>query len=189
MLLVAGLGNPGAKYERNRHNIGFSAVENIAEKFSASAWIKKFRGELCEAKAAGQRVFFLKPQTYMNLSGESVSAATHFYKIPPEKVIVIYDEIDLLPGKLRVKQGGGNGGHNGIKSIDAHLGTDYWRVRIGVGRPEDKSQVANYVLDNFSKDEVQQQQKMIAAITEHFILLMKGDEAGFMNKVALQLKS
>lgn len=187
MLLVVGLGNPGAKYERNRHNIGFCAVDEIAQKLGASFWAKKFRGELCEAKTAdGTRIFFLKPQTYMNLSGESVSAAAGFYKIPNEHIIVIYDEIDLPPGKLRVKKGGGHNGHNGLKSIDAHIGAKYWRVRIGIGRPENREyDVADYVLGDFSKIEEPIQQKMLAAIAQHFPLLTHGDDAGFMNKVAL----
>lgn len=188
MFLVAGLGNPGAKYERNRHNIGFSAVESIAGKFGTSPWVKKFRGEICESRIAGTRIFLLKPQTFMNLSGESVVAASQFYKIPPENIIVIYDEIDLLPGKLRVKKGGGNGGHNGLKSIDAHIGKEYWRVRVGIGRPLHKDDVANYVLDNFSKEEMARQQKMLEAITEYFPLLIAKDDPGFMNKVALATK-
>ncbi len=190
MLLVVGLGNPGAKYERNRHNIGFCAVDAIAQKYGVSSWAKKFRGELCEAEIPGSRakLLLLKPQTYMNLSGESVATCAHFYKIPPEKIFVIYDEIDLLPGKLRMKQGGGNGGHNGLKSIDAHMGTDYWRVRIGIGRPEHREDVANYVLDNFSKDELSVQEKMLAAIAEHLNLLIKGDASAFMNKVTLKMK-
>jgi PTH1 family peptidyl-tRNA hydrolase len=189
MLLVVGLGNPGTKYERNRHNIGFSAVEQIAEKFSSSPWVKKFRGELCEAKINKHRVLLLKPLTYMNLSGESVAAAAHFYKIPPENIIVIHDEIDLLPGKLRVKLGGGSGGHNGLKSIDAHIGPDYWRVRIGVGRPEVKENVVSHVLENFSKEELATQKKMLTAIVEYFPLLTEGDASGFMNKVALKMKA
>jgi len=190
MLLVVGLGNPGTKYERNRHNIGFSAVDAIAEKQGASAWIKKFRGELCETKIpdGNMRIFFLKPQTYMNLSGESLAAATHFYKIPPEKIIVIHDDLDLLPGKLRVKQGGGNGGHNGLKSIDAYIGADYWRVRIGIGRPDTKDRVADYVLENFTKEDIAIQQKMLAALTSHFSLLINGNIPEFMNRVAVDAR-
>ena len=190
MLLVVGLGNPGAKYERNRHNIGFCAVDEAAQKLGGAVWMKKFRGELCEAKAGdGTRIFFLKPQTYMNLSGESVAAAAAFYKIPSDHIIVIYDEIDLPPGKLRVKQGGGANGHNGLKSIDSHIGAEYWRVRIGVGRPENREyDVADYVLGDFSKAELVIQQKMLDAIARHFPLLIQGDDAGFMNKIALETK-
>lgn len=190
MFLIVGLGNPGAKYKHNRHNIGFLAVERLAEATGAGAWNKKFSGEICEQRTANneQRFFFLKPQTYMNLSGESVAAAARFYKISPEKIIVLYDDLDLLPGKIRVKQGGGNGGHNGLKSIDAHMGADYWRVRIGIGRPEHKDDVTNYVLGDFGKAEWEVQDKMLDAIARHFGLLLAGDEAGFMNKVALEVR-
>jgi len=186
MWLVAGLGNPGAKYEHNRHNVGFLAVDEVARAFGAPAWARKFSGVVCEARNE-PRIFFLKPQTYMNLSGEAVGACMRFYKIPPERLIVIYDDLDLLPGKLRVKQGGGNGGHNGLKSIDAHVGKEYWRVRIGIGRPEDKDRVADYVLSDFSKEEWTVQEKIIAALARHFALLVGGDPAGFMNKVALEI--
>jgi PTH1 family peptidyl-tRNA hydrolase len=187
MWLVAGLGNPGAKYERNRHNMGFLACDALAEKYQASAWARKFSGEICEARGAG-KVYFLKPQTFMNLSGESVAAAARFYKIPPEQVIVLYDELDLIPGKLRVRQGGGSGGHNGIKSIDSHLGNAYWRVRIGIGHPGHKDRVSGYVLSDFSKDDWDIQQAMLNAITQHFPLMLANDPAGFMNKVALTLQ-
>jgi PTH1 family peptidyl-tRNA hydrolase len=186
MWLVVGLGNPGAKYEHNRHNIGFLAVDRIAGKLSASSWSKKFGGEICEAPGA-ERTYLLKPQTFMNLSGESVAAAARFYKIPPENIIVLHDELDLLPGRLRVKQGGGSGGHNGIKSIDAHMGDNYWRVRIGIGHPGDSNLVSPYVLGDFPRDEWQAQEKMLDAVTVHFPLMLANDAAGFMNKVALTL--
>ncbi len=189
MLLVVGLGNPGAKYERNRHNIGFHAVDKIAQAYGAGSWAKKFRGEWCEARLEGEPFFFLKPQTYMNLSGESVASTAHFYKIPTERIIVIHDDLDLLSGKIRVKQGGGHGGHNGLKSIDAHIGNDYWRVRIGIGRPENKDRVTDYVLENFTKEELPLQQKILAAITNHFSYLSKDDASTFMNKVALDVKN
>lgn len=190
MFLIAGLGNHGSKYKNNRHNIGFLAVDRLAEKLGASAWSKKFSGEICESRTANHspRLFLLKPQTYMNLSGESVAAAARFYKILPEQVIVLYDDLDLLPGKLRVRNGGGNGGHNGLKSIDAHLGKDYWRVRIGIGRPEHKDDVTNYVLGDFGKAEWEIQDKMLDAIARHFGLLLADDKAGFMNKVALEVR-
>jgi len=187
MWLVVGLGNPGAKYERNRHNIGFLAVEALAASYGISSWSRKFSGELCELRVKGvdERIYCLKPQTYMNLSGESVAAAARFYKIAPESIIVFYDELDLLPGRLRAKQAGGSGGHNGIKSIDAHMGQDYWRVRIGIGHPGDKDRVSDYVLSDFSRDEWMTQEKMLAAIKEAFPLLIENDTAGFMNKVAI----
>jgi PTH1 family peptidyl-tRNA hydrolase len=206
MWLVVGLGNPGAKYERNRHNIGFLAVDAIARKFNASAWTKKFGGEITEVrieelknrgtertinssipKFFDSKIYCLKPQTFMNLSGESVVAAARFYKIPPANIIVLHDELDLLPGKLRVKMAGGDGGHNGIKSIDAHMGKDYWRVRIGIGHPGDKDRVADYVLSDFTRDERDIQETMIAAITKYFPLLLAQDAAGFMNKVVLEI--
>lgn len=187
MWLVVGLGNPGSKYEHNRHNIGFLATDQVAGKFGASLWVKKFTGLWCEANAASERIYLLKPQTYMNLSGESVAAAARFYKIPPERIIVLHDELDILPGKLRVKQGGGDGGHNGIKSIDAHMGDNYWRVRIGIGHPGDKDRVADYVLSDFSKEEWLTQEKMIDAIASNIGLLLGSDAAGFMNKVALEI--
>lgn len=190
MLLIVGLGNKGQKYEQNRHNIGFLAIDEIVRKFDVSPWTKKFSGELCDARlpAPEARIFFLKPQTFMNLSGESVGAAAGFYKIPPEKVIVIYDDLDLAPGKIRVKQGGGNGGHNGLKSIDSYLPNDYLRVRIGIGRPEHKHQVSDYVLSNFTSEEREIQNKTLYAIADYFPLLQAGDMAGFMNKVALSTK-
>jgi peptidyl-tRNA hydrolase, PTH1 family len=190
MWLVVGLGNPGAKYERNRHNIGFLAVDALAGKLGACAWARKFGGEICEGRGARDegRVYFLKPQTFMNLSGESVAAAARFYKIVPANIIVIHDELDLPPGKLRVKQGGGDGGHNGIRSIDAHLASkDYWRVRIGIGRPDDRDRVADYVLSNISREEVPLQEEVIAGVAEYFPLLLANDASGFMNKVAHRL--
>ncbi|HEU5046209.1 MAG TPA: aminoacyl-tRNA hydrolase [Rickettsiales bacterium] len=191
MLLVVGLGNKGQKYEHNRHNIGFLAIDEIVRKFDVSPWTKKFSGELCDARLPSPeaRIFFLKPQTFMNLSGESVGAAAGFYKIPVEKIIVIYDDLDLQPGKIRVKQGGGNGGHNGLKSIDSFLPNPYIRLRIGIGRPEHKSQVSDYVLSDFTREERELQDKTLHAIADHFPLLMQDDQAGFMNKVALATKS
>lgn len=187
MFLVAGLGNPGAKYAHNRHNIGFLAADRLADTFRASPWSKKFQGEVCEARLRDERLLLLKPQTFMNLSGESVGTAARFYKIAPEDVVVFYDELDLPLGKLRVKRGGGHGGHNGIKSIDAHLGTQYWRVRIGIGRPEHKDAVTNYVLGDFTKAEWEIQTKMLDVIGRYLLMLLANDEAGFMNKVALEM--
>lgn len=187
MFLVAGLGNPGAKYTHNRHNIGFLAADELARSFHAGHTSRKFSGDICEARHE-PRFFILKPQTYMNLSGESVASCARFYKIPPERIIVLYDDLDLPPGKLRVKQGGGHGGHNGLKSIDTHMGKEYWRVRIGIGRPEHKDDVTHHVLGDFSKAEWEIQEKMLAAIARHFSILLGGDDALFMNKVTLELK-
>ena len=155
MWLFVGLGNPGAKYDKNRHNVGFMVLDNIQDNEPAfSNFRSKFQGELSEGRLAGQKVALLKPTTYMNNSGQSVVQVAKFYKILPENIIVFHDELDIKAGGVRVKQGGGNAGHNGLKSIQAHLGTpDFWRVRIGIGRPHPNADVSNYVLDNFSKEE------------------------------------
>ncbi|MGH7109981.1 MAG: aminoacyl-tRNA hydrolase, partial [Stellaceae bacterium] len=145
MRLIVGLGNPGAQYARNRHNIGFMTAEAIARGHGFTPFRNRFKGEVAEGTIAGARRLLLKPQTFMNLSGESVGAAARFFKLAPEEVVVIHDELDLKPGKLRVKRGGGNAGHNGLRSIDAHLGPDYWRVRIGIGHPGIRDLVLPYV--------------------------------------------
>ena len=156
MWLFVGLGNPGSKYEKNRHNIGFMAMDAIAESYpSFSPFKSKFQGTLSEGRLANQKVILLKPETYMNNSGQSVIKAAQFYKIPPENVIAFHDELDIPASDIRVKKGGGNAGHNGLKSIQAHLGTpDFWRVRMGIGRPPHKeASVSNFVLDDFAKAE------------------------------------
>jgi len=151
MKLIAGLGNPGKKYELNRHNVGFLAVDYLIDKYNASKISSKFKGDLYKAG----EYLFLKPNTFMNLSGESVVLVKDYYKIDNDDIIVIHDDIDLKPGALRFKKGGSSGGHNGLKSIDKHIGNDYWRVRIGVGRPERKEDVVNYVLSDFTKEEIE----------------------------------
>ena len=145
MRLIVGLGNPGARYARNRHNVGFMAVEAIARRYGFPAFRSRFKGELAEGTIAGERRLLLRPQTFMNASGESVLAAMSFYKIAPGDIAVIHDELDLRPGKVRVKRGGGSAGHNGLRSIDALIGADYWRVRIGIGHPGIKELVQPYV--------------------------------------------
>ena len=150
MKLIVGLGNPGREYEKNRHNIGFLAVDYLINEFNASKISSKFKGELYKS----DNYLFLKPLTFMNLSGESVRLVKDFYKIDNENIIVIHDDIDLNIGALKFKRGGGSGGHNGLKSIDKHISNDYWRIRIGVGRPEIKEQVVNYVLNNFKNEEL-----------------------------------
>jgi PTH1 family peptidyl-tRNA hydrolase len=162
MKLVVGLGNPGKKYELNRHNVGFLAVDYLINKFNASKISSKFKGELFKSN----EYLFLKPTTYMNLSGESVKEVKNFYKIDNDDIIVIHDDIDLKLGALRFKKGGSSGGHNGLKSIDKNIGNDYWRVRIGVGRPERKEEVINYVLSDFSKDEFECIKKLFPDIYE-----------------------
>ncbi len=155
MWLFVGLGNPGREYERNRHNVGFMVMDAVQREFPVFGSFKsKFQGNISEGRLGNQKALLLKPETYMNNSGQSVSKAMKFYKIEPERVIVFHDELDIAPSAVRIKQGGGNAGHNGLKSIQAHLGTaDFWRVRIGIGRPHPQADVSNYVLDNFSKAE------------------------------------
>lgn len=185
MRLLVGLGNPGARYARNRHNVGFMAVDAIARRFGVTGFRNRFKGELAEAPIAGERVLLLKPQTFMNASGEAVADAARFFKIPLEDVIAIHDEIDLRPGKLRVKRGGGSAGHNGLRSIDAMLGPDYWRVRIGVGHPGIKELVQPYVLQNFTEDErTGWVEPLLAAIAETIPLLVSGAPDAFMSEVA-----
>lgn len=194
MLLLVGLGNPGPGYANHRHNIGFRAVDAIAARHGFKPWRAKFDGEIAEGEVAGERVLALKPMTYMNLSGNSVAAAARFYKIAPERIVVIHDEIELAPAKIRVKRGGGNAGHNGLKSLDAALGPDYWRVRLGVGRPDrtvtdaDPEAVSNWVLRDFPKADRAWVEKLVDAVAEHFPLLAAGDDTKFMNRVTLAMK-
>jgi PTH1 family peptidyl-tRNA hydrolase len=188
MLLLVGLGNPGREHAGNRHNVGFMAVDAIIRRhgFSAPRARPQLKGVTAEGMVDGEKIVALQPQTYMNVSGESVGAAMRFWKLAPEDVTVIYDEIDLFPGKVRVKRGGGSGGHNGIRSIDAHIGADYRRVRIGVGHPGTPELVAHWVLRDFAKsDHELWLDKTLEAIAEAWPFLVRGDDAGFMNKVAL----
>ena len=184
MRLVVGLGNPGARYARNRHNIGFMAIGAIARRHHAAGFRNRFKGELAETSIGGGRVLLLKPQTFMNASGESVGDAARFFKIAPDDIIVIHDEIDLRPGKLRVKRGGGNAGHNGLRSIDPVFGPDYWRVRIGVGHPGIKELVQPYVLQNFPDEEKAWVEPLLSAIAETIPLLISGAPDAFMSEVA-----
>jgi PTH1 family peptidyl-tRNA hydrolase len=186
--LIVGLGNPGARYERNRHNLGFMAVDAIVRRHGFGAFRSKFQGALAEGNVGSERVLALKPQTYMNASGEAVGEAARFYKIAPAEIVVIYDEIDLAPGKVRVKQGGGSAGHNGIRSIDATIGEEYWRVRLGIGHPGMKELVHPYVLQNFTAEEMAWVVPMTEAVAEALPHLVQGDAPGFMNKAALILK-
>jgi PTH1 family peptidyl-tRNA hydrolase len=186
MQLVVGLGNPGDQYSGNRHNIGFMAVDAIARAHNFPPFRQKFSGLIAEGTIAGERVLLLKPQTYMNSSGDSVVLATKFYKLPNEAVTVLYDELDLAPGKVRVKVGGGNGGHNGIRSIDPQIGNDYRRVRLGIGHPGSKDAVLHYVLGNFSKaDRTEWVEPLLDAIADNAGLLVKGDDNTFMNRLAI----
>ena len=185
MRLVVGLGNPGPRFAKNRHNVGFVAVDAIARRHGFPAFRDRFKGELSEASIGGEKRLLLKPQTFMNDSGEAVLAAASFYKIPPADIVVIHDEIDLKPAKLRVKRGGGSAGHNGLRSIDALLGADYWRVRIGVGHPGVKELVQPYVLQNFASDEISEWVgPLIDAVAETIPLLLADDASAFMSEVA-----
>ncbi|MDI6027155.1 aminoacyl-tRNA hydrolase [Corticibacterium sp. UT-5YL-CI-8] len=187
MLLIAGLGNPGAQYANNRHNVGFMAADAIARRHSFSPWTKKFHGLIAEGRIGGEKVILIKPQTFMNLSGQSVGEAMRFYKLDTSALTVLYDELDLAPGKVRIKVGGGSGGHNGIKSLDAHCGQNYKRVRIGIGHPGVKALVHNYVLGDFSKADRDWLEPLLEATGDNADYLAKGDDSGFMNKLALAL--
>jgi len=184
MLLLAGLGNPGPRYADNRHNIGFMAVDEIVRRHSFSPWRSRFQADCAEGFLDGEKVLVLKPQTYMNESGRSVGEALRFFKLAPEDVVVLYDEIDLAPGKLRVKQGGGTGGHNGIRSLEAHIGKDFWRVRLGVGHPGDKDLVHGHVLSDFAKADKAWLEKLLDAVSAEAPLLAAGDASRFMSRVA-----
>jgi len=187
MRLIVGLGNPGPRYAGNRHNIGFMAADAIVRRYSFGPIKERFHGLAAEGTIEGEKVLALAPQTFMNDSGRAVQAALQFYKLQPEDVIVIYDEIDLPLGKVRVKRNGGAGGHNGIRSIDAHIGPDYWRVRIGVDHPGQKELVKAYVLMDFFKEEHAQVQAVLDAVTDAIPLMIAGDDGRFMNKVDVTL--
>ena len=184
-LLIAGLGNPGAEYARNRHNAGFMAVDTIHESYRFGPWRARFQGALSEGSLGGRKTYLLKPATYMNESGQSVGPALRFFKLPLNALVVIHDEIDLAAAKLKVKTGGGDAGNNGARSITATLGPDYRRVRIGIGHPGEKHRVHGHVLGNFSKPDEDWLVPMLSAIAEAAPLLAKDDDVGFMNKVAL----
>jgi PTH1 family peptidyl-tRNA hydrolase len=187
MLLIAGLGNPGRRYAGNRHNIGFMAADAIHRRHGFSAWRARFEGETAEGTLAGEKALVLKPATYMNESGRAVGQAMRFYKLDPADIVVIYDELDLPPGKLRMKRGGGTAGHNGLKSIEAHIGKDFRRMRIGIGHPGAKELVHGYVLHDFPRADRDWVEPLLAAVAENAPLLAKGDDATFMNRVHLAL--
>jgi PTH1 family peptidyl-tRNA hydrolase len=185
MRLVVGLGNPGSRHAKNRHNIGFMAVAAIARRYGFPAFRSRFKGELAEGVIAGERRLLLLPQTFMNASGESVLAAMSFYKIAPGEIVVIHDELDLRPGKVRVKLGGGSAGHNGLRSIDAMIGADYWRIRLGIGHPGIRELVHPYVLQNFTADEMQLWVvPLVDALAETIPVLLDGMPDAFMSEVA-----
>lgn len=185
MLLWVGLGNPGKKYENQRHNIGFMCVDRIAAEYSFSPWREKMSAYICEGKIAGQKILLVKPQSFMNKSGGPVTQIAHFFKIPTNSIYVFHDDIDLKSGQLKIKNGGGHGGHNGLRDIDAHMNKDYWRIRMGIGRPMDKAQVHNWVLGNFTADDTNNWlEPLLKAIILEIALLADGNTERFMSRVA-----
>ena len=186
MKLIVGLGNPGAKYARNRHNIGFMAVEQIVADHDFGPWKSKHQGSLSEGRFGSTRAVLLRPETFMNKSGDSVAAAMRFYKLEPEDVIVMHDELDLAPGKVKFKMGGGHAGHNGLRSIHSHLGPEYGRVRLGIGHPGHKDRVSGYVLSDFAKVEAEWLDDVLRGISDGAEYLAAGDNAKFMNAVSLR---
>lgn len=186
MILLVGLGNPGREYALTRHNVGYMAVDEIVRRHSFDGFQKKFKGLVSSGQIQNEKVLVLKPETFMNLSGESVGAAMAFYKIKPADVIVFHDDMDLPLCKVKVKQGGGSGGHNGLKSIDGHIGPAYRRVRIGIDKPAMKEQVVSWVLSNFPADAQEHLSETLDKIADHVGLLLAGNEQTFMNRLAVQ---
>jgi len=187
MLLLVGLGNPGAGYVGNRHNVGFTAVEEIAKRHGIGPWRRRFQGVACEGPIDGLRVLLLLPGTFMNESGRAVAEAVQFYKIPAGDITVFHDEIELPPGKVRVKVGGGIAGHNGLRSISEHIGNEYRRVRIGVGHPGHKDLVEHYVLSDFAKSERGWVDALVTILADNVDFLVRGEDASFQNKVHLAM--
>jgi PTH1 family peptidyl-tRNA hydrolase len=187
-LFIAGLGNPGRQYACNRHNAGFIVVDALHSHYKFGPWRNKFDALLSEGTLGGRKTYLLKPQTFMNHSGDSVGPALRFFKLPLEALLVVHDEIDLVKGKLRVKTGGGDAGQNGLRSITAAMGADYRRVRLGIGHPGKKHEVTAYVLQDFSKEDMTWLTPLVAAMVEAAPFLARDDDVGFMSKVALLLK-
>ena len=185
MLLLVGLGNPGREHARNRHNVGFMALEAIAVRYEFGRARCRFHGAVREGLLGGKRTLALWPDTYVNRSGQAVGAAAHYYRLEPGSVIVLHDELDLAPGKVRVKRGGGTAGHNGLRDIDSRFASDFRRVRIGIGHPGHRDDVMRYVLNDFAKAEATWLEPVIEAVADAAPLLAVGDDPGFMTKVAL----
>ena len=188
MLVVAGLGNPGSGYAYHRHNIGFMAVDEIAHVHGFGSFRRRFQGQIAEGSIGGEKTLLLKPATFVNESGRSVGEALRFYKLPVDRLIVIYDELDLAPGKCRMKRGGGAGGHNGIRSIDRHVGPEYWRVRLGIGHPGNKALVRRYVLHDFASSDEAWLDPLMDAVAEAAPFLVKPEPDKFMTRVALAMQ-
>ncbi|WP_225029709.1 aminoacyl-tRNA hydrolase [Xinfangfangia pollutisoli] len=187
MKLWVGLGNPGAKYAGNRHNIGFMALDRIAADHGFGPWRRAHQGLVSEGRLGAEKVVLLKPETFMNLSGQAVRSAVDFWKLTPADVTVFHDELDLAPGKARVKQGGGHAGHNGLRSIHAHLGEAYGRIRLGIGHPGHKDAVAAYVLHDFAKADQDWLDDLLRGISDGAVALAAGDATRFMNAVSLRV--
>jgi peptidyl-tRNA hydrolase, PTH1 family len=189
MLLFVGLGNPGPNHAGNRHNIGFMAVQAIARRHNISPWRRRFQGVAVEGNIAGQRVLLLLPGTYMNESGRAVAEAANFYKLEMGDIVVFHDEVELPPGKVRVKLGGGNAGHNGLRSLSDHIGNDYHRVRFGVGRPVDKNLMQSYVLQDFAKSDWPWVEALCDVVADNVALLIEGKDSTFQNRVHLAMEA
>ncbi len=187
MYLLIGLGNPGDKYKNNRHNIGFMVIDEIAKQYNFPPFKKKYKGLFSDGKIDEQRVLLLKPQTFMNKSGISILEAKQFFKIAEQNIIIFYDELDLAPGRIRIKIGGGSSGHNGIKSVNSYIKNEYKKIRIGIGRPENKQQVTNYVLSDFTKNDKEWIEPVLSVIGDNISLLFAGNDALFMNRASLAL--
>ncbi len=185
MLLLVGLGNPGPRYERNRHNVGFMAVDAIVRRHSFQPGRARFQSVCAEGLIGGRKTLAMKPTTFMNESGRAVGEAVRFFKLEPRQVVVLHDELDLAFGKVRAKLGGGHAGHNGLRSIDQHIGPDFWRIRIGIGHPGDKERVHGHVLSDFAKADGPMLERIIDAIVDAAPLIAKEDFNGFMTRVAL----
>jgi len=188
LLLLVGLGNPGDKYTNTRHNVGFMMADEIARHHGFSPWRSKFQGLICDGMVGGEKILLLKPQTFMNRSGQSVSETCSFYKLGTDQLIVFHDELDLAAGKLRIKTGGGHGGNNGIRDITAHMDANFKRVRMGVGRPQTKEQVSNHLLSDFAKADNTWLEPMIDECVRSLPLLLQGEDANYMTRVAERLK-
>ena len=187
MLLFVGLGNPGERYVGNRHNIGFMAVQAIARRHEIAPWRRKFQGVAVEGAIGAEKLLLLLPGTFMNETGRAVAEAVNFYKLTPGQVVVFHDEAELSPGKVRLKLGGGNAGHNGLRSISEHIGNDYHRVRLGIGHPGDKKLMENYVLQDFAKDEKSWVEALCDIVADNVALLIEGKDSTFQNKVHLAM--
>ncbi|MGH6990193.1 MAG: aminoacyl-tRNA hydrolase [Stellaceae bacterium] len=189
MLLFVGLGNPGSAHVGNRHNIGFMAVQAIARRHDISPWRRKFQGVAVEGMVAGERVLLLLPGTYMNESGRAVQEAANFYKLEAAQIVVFHDEAELAPGKMRLKKGGGNAGHNGLRSISEHIGNDYCRVRLGIGHPGNKDLMEAYVLQDFAKSEWPWVEALCDIVADNVALLIEDKDSTFQNKVHLAMEA